>query len=66
MTQVPTPEILAAAERELRTLVRFLESEGVVPTVTQRPREPLAMGNYETVVEVRALNPNIFGATAKC
>ncbi len=36
-----------------RGLVRVADDYGVVLTVTQRPLLPLAMGNYETVVEVR-------------
>lgn len=59
----PTPHTLAAAKRELETLVRFLESCGVVATVTQEPCQPLAMGHHKTVVSVRAgrTNPHIFG-----
>lgn len=34
-------------------LVQTAEAEGVVLTVEQRPLQPLAMGNYETVVDVR-------------
>lgn len=46
---------LAAAKREVQTLVKFLLEQGVVVTVTQVPCKPLAMGNYRTAVEVRAV-----------
>lgn len=36
-----------------RALVDVARDLGVVLTITQRPRLPLAMGNYETVVSVR-------------
>ena len=34
-------------------LVKLAAKDGFVVTVEQRPLKPLAMGNYETVVEVR-------------
>ncbi len=37
----------------VETLVKSASELGLVLTVTQQPRKPLAMGNYETVVEVR-------------
>lgn len=36
-----------------RRLVNVSDLFGTVVTITQRPRLPLAMGNYDTVVEVR-------------
>lgn len=38
----------------LEKLVRVAAQDGFVVTVEQRPLVPLAMGRYETVVEVRA------------
>jgi hypothetical protein len=38
-------------------LVRLAERHNVVLTVEQRPREPLAMGNFETVVTTRDSRP---------
>lgn len=46
----PTNETIATAAR---ALVARAERLGMVLTVEQRPRQPLAMGNYETVVSVR-------------
>lgn len=37
----------------LETLVRQAARDGLILTVEQRPLQPLAMGNYETVVSVR-------------
>lgn len=34
-------------------LVKLAAKDGLVITIEQRPLKPLAMGNYETVVEVR-------------
>lgn len=50
--QLTTPDaaVLDAAWKA----TRLATSLGQVLTITQRPRLPLAMGNYETVVEVRA------------
>lgn len=39
--------------REVRATVEQAKRLGVVLTVEQRPLQPLAMGNYETVVSVR-------------
>lgn len=35
-------------------LVQIADMRGLVLTIEQRPLLPLAMGHYETVVEVRA------------
>jgi hypothetical protein len=51
----PNEYTLAAAKREVQTLLQFLLEQGVVVTVTQRACKPLAMGNYRTVVEVRSV-----------
>lgn len=47
-------------EKDIATVKFFIEQAiasaalaGYVITVTQQPRQPLAMGNYESVVEVR-------------
>lgn len=37
----------------LNATLEFAKRRGLVVTVSQKPCEPLAMGNYETVVEVR-------------
>lgn len=37
----------------LTVLVQQIEEAGYVPTVTQKPRLPPAMGHYQTVVELR-------------
>lgn len=39
----------------MQCLIAQAEADGVVITVSQQPRVPLAMGNYKTVVEVRDL-----------
>lgn len=44
---------LAAIQRSADMVANVADILGVVLTVTQRPRLPLAMGNYDTVVEVR-------------
>lgn len=46
-----TPRMLATDK--LQEALRDLEALGFVVTVEQRPKQPLAMGNYETVVSVR-------------
>lgn len=38
---------------DARRLVKRAAEVGVVVTITQRPLQPLAMGHYETVAEVR-------------
>jgi hypothetical protein len=45
-------ELTAIAESAQR-VVRAADALGVVLTISQRPRLPLAMGNYETMIEVR-------------
>lgn len=53
------PTVPSPAQRLLRVkllaeeLVEFAEAAGVVLTIEQRPRQPLAMGNYEHVIAVR-------------
>jgi len=53
------PTVPSAAQRLLRIkllaeeLCEFAAGAGVVLTISQRPCEPLAMGNYEDVIEVR-------------
>lgn len=37
----------------LDAVLDFAKQRGLVVTVTQVPKEPLAMGHYETVAEVR-------------
>jgi nucleotide-binding universal stress UspA family protein len=37
------------------TLVEMAEAHGVTVTIEQKPRTPLAMGNYDTVVSTRKL-----------
>lgn len=44
---------IGVIRRAAEALVRDASLYGVVLTITQRPLLPLAMGNYETVVEVR-------------
>jgi len=48
-----------------RDLVAKAEASGVVLTIEQQPRSPLAMGNYRTVVTTRrarhSVSPNITG-----
>ena len=46
-------ETIADVERAAQRLVQEAERLGVVLTVEQVPLQPLAMGNYETVVGVR-------------
>jgi hypothetical protein len=41
------------AKKSLEHAVKAMELCGLVVTVYQKPKVPLAMGNYETVVEVR-------------
>lgn len=41
------------ATDKLQEALRELDVQGYVVTVEQRPKKPLAMGNYETVVSVR-------------
>lgn len=43
-------DIREAAEQ----LVILADTLGVVVTIAQKPLQPLAMGNYESVVDVRA------------
>lgn len=43
-------------QKELERLVGIAQVTGLVVTITQKPKLPLAMGNYETVVEVRDAN----------
>jgi hypothetical protein len=40
-------------KREIALLVREAEWNGVIITVSQKPLLPLAMRNYETIVEAR-------------
>lgn len=51
--EVMTPFVL---QETLKEIVARAESIGLVITITQKPKKPLAMGNYETVVEVRDSN----------
>jgi hypothetical protein len=44
------PELI---ELQAKQLVEDAARLGVVVTIEQRPLQPLAMGNYETVVSVR-------------
>ena len=37
----------------LAQIVRMAAKDGIVVTVEQKPLQPPAMGNYETVVDVR-------------
>ena len=43
---------------EAEKLVKVAALYGVVLTIEQKPRAPLAMGNYETVVAVRPGHPD--------
>lgn len=44
---------VAFIRAQAEQLVRFAARAGVVLSIEQRPMEPLAMGNYATVVSVR-------------
>jgi len=49
-----TPEDIAPVyAKAAQELVDYAEKHGVLITITQVPRQPLAMGNYETVVSTR-------------
>lgn len=47
-------EIQNIADRLITTAALY----GFVVTIEQKPLQPLAMGNYESVVSVRPVNPN--------
>lgn len=42
-----------AIRESLEYIVNFAAAVGFVVTVSQKPLEPLAMGRYESVVEIR-------------
>lgn len=44
---------LEAIKTQAEHLVAYAAKRGVILTVEQKPLEPLAMGNHETVVSVR-------------
>jgi len=52
-TEVEQAADMAYWKRQFQTLVRSARADGVVVTVTPVPRQPLAMGNYDLVVDVR-------------
>lgn len=54
MSRTPKrPDIREILLADLHKLIADAETFGLVVTVAQEPRLPLAMGHYETVVEVR-------------
>jgi hypothetical protein len=52
-TAVADNQIQREVESCARDLVIAANKLGLVVTISQRPFPPLAMGNYESVVEVR-------------
>lgn len=53
-----SPAVLKKYLRLAQDLVARAERDGVVLTIERRPLQPLAMGNAETVIEVRELRPS--------
>jgi hypothetical protein len=51
----PTKNDLELVKQDAERVVRLAASLGIVVTIEQKPLQPLAMGNYETVVSVRAV-----------
>lgn len=52
--QTATQKDLDLVKSELERVVRLASTLGVIATVSQVPAAPLAMGAYDTVVDVRA------------
>ena len=48
-----TPVMQVLMLVDLLKAITALESKGFVVTIEQRPKHPLAMGNYETVINIR-------------
>lgn len=52
----PVLSTIEGLSKAARELVKSAEKHGLVLTVKTHPRQPLAMGNYDMVVEVRDSN----------
>jgi len=53
MTPIQMTQIMELIHRRAEELIQLAMSEGVVLTIETKPVEPLAMGNYNLVVETR-------------
>lgn len=56
--EIPADRWPSLVKKDAERLVGVANRHGVVLTISQSPLHPLAMGHYNTVVEVRPTNPN--------
>ena len=55
-TEDDAEAVVQALHKKAEKLVRLVQSYGMNLTIETSPREPLAMGNFDIVVTLRAAN----------